>query len=89
MESVILSTPLLWIGYGIALFLCVCEIIKKATGHVFFVLSLILVLGSTIYALILNASYYEVGIVILIFLIINLLPHLKGDGSGGEGGKDK
>lgn len=78
MESVILSTPILWIGYAIALFLCLFEIFKRATGHVFSVLSLALVLGNTVYALILNASLYEVGIVILIFLAVNLIPNLKG-----------
>lgn len=89
MESVILSTPLLWIGYGIALFLCLFEISKKSTGHVFSVISLLLVLGNTVYALILSASYYEAGIVILIFLAINLIPVIKGGGDSGNGGEDK
>ena len=35
MESVILSSPLLLISYGIALFLCIFDLIKHSSGYVF------------------------------------------------------
>ncbi len=87
--SVILSTPILWIGYGTALFLCLYEILKKATYNLFSLLSIVLTLASTVYALILGASLYEVGVVILIFLVINLIPNIKSGNGSGKGGEDK
>ena len=65
MESVIITTPILLIGYGAALILGVIEI--------FIALSAIFFIASTVYAVLLGAKYEEIMIVILLFLFVNII----------------
>ena len=66
MESVIITTPILLIGYGAALILGVIEIFKPALSAAFFI-------ASTVYAVLLGATYEEIMIVILLFLFVNII----------------
>lgn len=80
MESVILSTPILWAGYLIAFVLCILGFFKRVT----FILPLIsaaAVVGITAYALMLGASLYEAAIIFLIFLFLNLIAFFIGTNS--------
>lgn len=72
MESVIFSSPLLLILYGVAIFFCIFDLIKRASGYIFPVISAIIFVGTTVYAFLLGAGYVEVGVVVLIFLALNL-----------------
>lgn len=72
MESVILNSPIILIGYGLALFFCIFDIVKRSSGYVFPLISVFICLGTTIYALICGATMYEVGSVIILFLVLNL-----------------
>ena len=81
MESIIIENPILWLGYGIALFFCVYDLIKKATGYIFPVLSLIFFFATTTYAVLLGAPLYEIGTVMLIFLTLNFASFFKHNGN--------
>ena len=81
MESVIFSSTLLLILYGIALILCIFDLIKHASGYVFPILSAMIFVGATIYALILGAGYDEVGIVVIVFLLLNLCSYARHKGA--------
>lgn len=72
MESILFTTPILWIGYAVALFLCVFDLLKKTSG-LFSALSLLITVCTTTYALILGASIGEASFVVLCFLLLNLL----------------
>lgn len=80
MESVIFSSTLLLVLYGIAIILCVFDLIKRASGYVFPVISAVIFTGTTIYALILGAGYEEVGIVTLVFLLLNAGAYVRNRG---------
>ena len=82
MESVILSSPIIIIGYILALALCLFALLKRAHISVT-VISVGLFAASSAYALLRGADLYEVGAVCCVFFIINLLPLWK------KGGKDK
>ena len=70
-ESVILSSPLLLILYGLALAVNLFDIVKK-TGFFLPVLSAFLTVGTTAYALILGAEPGEAATVLMVFLLLNL-----------------
>lgn len=76
MESVILSTPVLWIGYFIAFAIGVLGIFKRKT-FVLPLLSAAVVVCLSAYALLLGASLYEAATVFLIFLVLNLIAFFK------------
>lgn len=71
MESIFLTTPILWICYAIALFLCVFDLLKK-TSWVFSALSMLVTVATTVYALLLGADFLEASFVVLCFLALNL-----------------
>lgn len=73
MESVIITTPILLIGYGAALILGVIEIFKHVTGYILLALSATFFIASTVYAVLLGAKYEEIMIVILLFLFVNII----------------
>lgn len=80
-ESVIFNDPLLLVGYGIALILCVLGLKGKTWGYVLPTFSACVCMLTTTYALLLGASLYEVGTVLLVFLILNLSVY-------GQGGRE-
>ena len=69
---VILNTPLLLVLYGLALVLVLFELFSKLTGYVLPIIAFVIVVGTTIYALLLGAQLLEVAIFVTIFLLINL-----------------
>lgn len=71
-ESVILRLPLALLLYGAALFLCLFERRYRATRGIFFLLSAALALGGSAYALIWGAGLWEVAVVLLVCLLLNM-----------------
>ena len=69
---VILNNPLLLVLYGVALALVLFELFTKLTGYILPLIAFALVVGTTIYAVILGAELLEVAIFVLVFLLINL-----------------
>lgn len=80
MESIIFASPVLLIMYGVAILICIFDLIKRASGYVFPILSAAIFVGATVYAFLLGASYEEVGIVILVFLALNLVSYMRHKG---------
>jgi len=72
MESFILTTPILLVLYILSLLLCIYDVVRKTSGYVFPLLSALIFTGTTAYALILGAGFEETGLVVLIFLSVNL-----------------
>ncbi len=72
MESVILSSPILLVLYILSLLLSLYDVVRKTSGYVFPLLSALVFTGTTAYALILGAGFEETGLVVLIFLAVNL-----------------
>lgn len=79
MESVILTNPVIIIGFIISLVLCIFAVIKKA-HYVVTVISVIIFVSTATYALLCGADLYEVGAVASVFFIINLIPKRKRGG---------
>lgn len=77
MEGVIFSSTLLLVLYGTAILLSIFDMVKRASGYLFPVLSVIIFTGTTVYALLLGAGYDEVGLVTLIFLLLNLTSYMR------------
>lgn len=71
-ESVILSTPLLWLLFGIALALCLFDKAYRATKGIFTALSAVVTVVACAVALILGAGSGEVVTVLLVFLLLGL-----------------
>lgn len=82
MTSVILSTPILILLYGAALLLCVYDLIRRATGYVFPLISALLFAAATVLSVCLGAGLAEVGGAALIFLALNLGASFKWGGDG-------
>ena len=80
MESVILSTPLLLIGFGLALFFCVFSLIHRSSGYVFPVISVLLTLASVIASVIFGAGGEEIVTVLIIFILLNFSAFGKSGG---------
>ena len=71
-ESIILSTPLLWLLFGLALVLCLYDKSQRATNGFFTAASAVIsVIGCAI-ALILGAGIGEVVTVLLAFLLLGM-----------------
>lgn len=79
MESIFFTTPILWIGYAIALFLCIFDLLRKTSG-IFSAISLVIVAGTTAYALLLGADLLEAGFVVMCFLVLNLSRYWRNRG---------
>ena len=80
-ESVIFNTPILLIGYALALGLCILSIKGRIGGYIVPILSVFTCMATTTYALLKGADLYEVGMMVMIFLLLNLSVYRK----GGEG----
>lgn len=66
--------------YGVALLICIFDLIKRASGYVFPILSAAIFIGATVYAFLLKASYEEIGLIVLVFLTLNLSAYLRHKG---------
>jgi hypothetical protein len=82
-DSVIFNSPYLLIGYGIALFFCLFAIKKRGTGYIIPIISILVCMATSAAALLLGSSYFELCVVILVFLFLNIYA------TTGRGGKDK
>ena len=72
-ESVIFNSPFLLLLYGIGLALALFELFTKETGFVLPLISLAVAVGTSIYALLLGAGLFEVALVLVIYLLVNLI----------------
>lgn len=77
MESVILQTPLLIVGFGIAIALCVFGIVRRSGYAVHIVSAAVFAVTFTI-ALLMGAGMQEVLIVTLVFLLLNMTGYVRG-----------
>ena len=71
-ESIILSTPLLWVLLGVALALCLFDRHYQATKGIFTAVSAVLTMIACAVALILGAGTGEVITVLLVFLLLGM-----------------
>lgn len=71
-ESVILSTPLLWVFFGIALVLCLFDKSSRSTKGMLTAASAVVVVVGCAIALILGAGTGEVITVLLAFLLMGM-----------------
>ena len=69
---VIFNSPILLCLYGLALALALFELFSKTTGYILPIISFAIVVGATIYGLLLGAGLFEVIIILLIFLLLNM-----------------
>ncbi len=72
MQSVILESPLLLALYGLGLGLCLFDRHYRATNGAFPLLSVVVTLGATAWALLLGATLWECATVLLAFLLLNM-----------------
>ena len=72
MESVILSSPLAMVLYGIALFLNLYDLRYRMTRGVMTILSCALCLIATVYGVCIGAGLWECATVLLVFLLLNM-----------------
>lgn len=78
-NSVIFNSPILILLLITALFLCVFDMEKRASGYVLPLLSILITIGTLTYAMLLGATMYEVATVFILFASVNLLAY------GGKG----
>jgi TRAP-type C4-dicarboxylate transport system permease small subunit len=71
-ESVILNSPILILGYGFALFFCIFDLFTHSSGYVMPTISMLLCAATIVYSFFLGAALIEICIAVLIFLIINI-----------------
>ncbi len=71
-ESVILQQPLAMILYGIALALCLFDRHYKSTKGMLTLLSTVLAVGATVYAILVGAGLWECATVLMVFLLLNM-----------------
>ena len=71
-ESVILGNPLLLVLYGLALAISVYDK-WKPTGIILPVLSALIVVGTSAYAILLGASLFETAAAVMVFLFVQLI----------------
>ena len=69
---IIINSPLILVLYGIALALVLFELFTKLTGYVLPLIAFMIVIGTTIYSLLIGAQLFEVAIYVMIFLLLNL-----------------
>ena len=72
MDSVILSSPLVLVLYGVALFLNLFDRHYKVTRGVMTIISCAVCVWATAYAMIIGASLWECATVLLVFLLLNM-----------------
>lgn len=84
MQSVILDTPILIVCYGIVLVLCLVDLLAKPAGYVLTVLSAVVFVATSAYALLIGVGLAELAVVAFILLALNLLSYTKKSGGGGK-----
>ncbi len=72
MQSVILSSPLAMLLYGLGLGLCLFDRHHKLPGVVFPLASAVVVLLATAYAILIGAGLWECATALLVFLLLNM-----------------
>lgn len=72
-DSIFFDTPILIIGFVLALALMLFELRTKSTGYVCPALSALITIGMIIYGLFKGATYQELVIIIAIFVVITLV----------------
>lgn len=72
MESVILTSPLAVFFYGIALFLNLFDRHYKIRKGLLTIVSCVICIAATVYAIFIGASLWECATVLLIFLLLNM-----------------
>lgn len=77
-ESVIFSSPILLILYGVALVITLFER-RKRTGAVLPWVAAILVMGTSGLAVVMGASLLETAAVIVVFIIVHLIRPKEGN----------
>lgn len=77
MESVILGSPILLVCYGIAVLLCVIDLVQHATGYVFTILSVAVFVAASAYGLLVGVPLTELAVVTFILLALNLISYNK------------
>ena len=87
-ESMILSSPLILCLYGVALAMCAVGLFIKRSAVLLFVSALIAA-GTSVYALLSGASYYETAAAVGVFLLLNLAGNGSKKENVPEGGKAK
>lgn len=71
-ESIILSTPLLWLLFGLALVLCLVDKALRDSNGMLTAASAVLAVAASAVALILGAGIGEVVTVLLVFLLLGM-----------------
>jgi hypothetical protein len=74
-SSVIFNEPILLILLGLALFLSVFDMKKRASGYILPLLSILITLCTLAYAMLLGATLYETATVLMLFAAVNLLSY--------------
>lgn len=72
MESMILQSPLALLLYGTALFLNLFDQYYQATKGRLTVLSAVLCIAATVYAILIGTTLWECATVLLVFLLLNM-----------------
>lgn len=72
MESVILQSPLVLLLLGAALFLNLFDRHYKTTRGIFTIVSAVMAIAATAWALILGGTLWECTTVLLVFLLLNM-----------------
>lgn len=81
MESVFFETPVIIIGFAVALLLLVVELRTKSTGYVLPVLSVLITVGIIIYTTLYGGTMQEIIIVLLVFVLLNIAAFKAGGGT--------
>ncbi len=71
-DLVILQLPVALILYGLGLTFCAFDRHYKSTNGVLTVVSTLLAVGGTVYALVMGATMMECAVVLMIFLLLHM-----------------
>ena len=77
MESIILTTPIVLIGF-ITAFALLCACFLKKTHAVVLALSMLIFIASASYAVLAGAALAEVGTVSMIFFLVSAVVYVRG-----------
>lgn len=74
---IIFSNPLILLGYGAALLIGIYGMWKQIGGFWLPLLSVVCCVLTTTYALVKGASLYEVGLMMIVFVLVNMSVYQK------------
>lgn len=72
-DSVLLSNPILWIGFLIAFILLIITMMMNLKWYILPVFSLLIVVGETVYGILVGMSLKEIALVLLPLFLICLI----------------